>query len=223
MNLLSVLCCLGLLLAAAAAQKPKPCVSPPLMTGQYTAIAASGKVSGTGDMSFDTFGQKLRAKYMATINKNQTMVKDFLMLFKQKIYYEIDWVKWSCKKKRLDGSFVPMAVPEDAQLMGQAYLGSSSSWGMGVLANTWYGSHSPDAYYMAVFTEVGCIPMTYASCRPHKGWAMVSTFNWVVGNTNPMDYIPPFFCDKARLEETEEEPESFFTIMESLAVKPKEE
>lgn len=32
-----------------------------------------------------------------------------------------------------------MQVPDDANLMAQIFLGSSSSWGMGVLVNTWSG------------------------------------------------------------------------------------
>lgn len=57
----------------------------------------------------------------------------------QKVYYEIDWSKMSCKKKPLDTAFIPMQVPFDAQMTGQVFLGSSSSWGMGVLVNNWYG------------------------------------------------------------------------------------
>lgn len=57
----------------------------------------------------------------------------------QKVYYEINWSKFSCKKKALDTKFNPMQVPSDAQLMGQVFAGSSSSWGMGVLVNSWQG------------------------------------------------------------------------------------
>lgn len=58
----------------------------------------------------------------------------------QEAYYEINWKTISCKKKQLDSSFIPIHVPEDARLMGQVIMGSSSSWGMGVLVNTWYGT-----------------------------------------------------------------------------------
>lgn len=57
----------------------------------------------------------------------------------QKVYYEIDWSNMSCSKKALDTSFMPMQVPSDAKLISHLFLGSSSSWGMGVLVNTWYG------------------------------------------------------------------------------------
>ena len=49
-----------------------------------------------------------------------------------------------------------------------------------------------------------------------------STFNWVLGNTVPMDYFPPFFCGKSQLEETET-PDTVFTALASLAMKSKKE
>lgn len=49
-----------------------------------------------------------------------------------------------------------------------------------------------------------------------------STFNWVIGNTNPMDYIPPFMCNKARLDESEA-PVTMFAALESLARKTRTE
>lgn len=33
-----------------------------------------------------------------------------------------------------------MQVPPDAKLLGQAFLGSSSSWGASLLVNTWQGA-----------------------------------------------------------------------------------
>lgn len=49
-----------------------------------------------------------------------------------------------------------------------------------------------------------------------------STYNWVLGSTDPMNYIPPFFCAKAKLEEMET-PDNMFTALESLAKKSKKE
>ncbi|XP_018535336.1 LOW QUALITY PROTEIN: ependymin-like, partial [Lates calcarifer] len=218
---ISVLSCLSLLLVAAVAQAPKPCVSPPLMSGGLTVMGGSGIYMSTGTISYDAFGQRVRVRNYG-LTGNQSTGIDQLMLFNQKVYYEIDWSKFSCKKKALDTSFIPMHVPADAKLMGQVFLGSSSSWGMGVLSNTWYGSLPNNGMYSTVFTEIGCIPMTYTSFTPESGWTTISTFNWVVGNSNPMEYIPPFFCAKSKLEETET-PDTIFTALQSLAMKTKKE
>lgn len=42
-----------------------------------------------------------------------------------------------------------------------------------------------------------------------------STFNWVLGNVDPMDYAPPFFCANAALEKSA--PVSMFEALQSLA------
>ncbi|XP_041790445.1 ependymin-like [Chelmon rostratus] len=221
MNFISVLSCLSLLLAAAFAQEPQPCVVPGLMNGAFSLMGANGLIMSTGTMAYDAIGQRMRTRNYGVAG-NQTFTLDQLMLFNKKVYYEIDWSKLSCKKKPLDTSFIPMQVPSDAKLMGQVFMGSSSSWGMGVLINTWYGSLPQNGMYTSVFSEIGCIPMTFMGYTPGSGWTVVSTFNWVIGNTNPMDYIPPFFCAKSQLEKTER-PDTIFTALESLAMKTKKE
>ncbi|XP_010777500.1 ependymin-like [Notothenia coriiceps] len=113
-----------------------------------------------------------------------------------------------------------MHAPFDAKLMGQVFMGSSSSWGMGALINTWYGELPNNGHYTTVFPEIGCIPLTMTSYTPATGWATISTFNWVIGNTNPMDYSPPFFCAKSQLEEMET-PDTFLTGLQSMAIKNK--
>ncbi|XP_059187759.1 ependymin-like isoform X2 [Centropristis striata] len=221
MNFISVLSCLSLVLAAASAQAPKPCVAPALMSGGFTIMDANGLYMSTGTISYDTIGQRMRVRTQG-LTGNQTTSLDQLMIFNQGVYYEINWSRLSCKKKALDGSFKPMQVPSDAKLMGQIFLGSSSSWGMGVLVNNWYGELPQNGQYSMVFTEIGCIPCTMSAYTPASGWVTISTFNWIIGNTNPMDYNPPFFCAKAKLEETET-PHTFFTAMQSLAMKTKQE
>ncbi|CAJ1053245.1 ependymin-like [Xyrichtys novacula] len=107
-------------------------------------------------------------------------------------------------------------------LFNKVFMGSSSSWGMGVLVNTWYGNLPGNGTYTTVFSEIGCIPMTFTSYTPATGWITVSTFNWVLGNSNPMDFHPPFFCAKAALEETET-PHNMFDALKSLALRNKME
>ncbi|KAM9363640.1 ependymin-like [Symphorus nematophorus] len=221
MNFISVLSCLSLLLAAVATQAPKHCKSPLMMSGGLSVMAGNGVLMSTGTISYDALGQRMRVRNFG-IAGNESFALDQLMLFSQKVYYEINWSKFSCKKKPLDTSFIPMHVPDNAKLMGQVFMGSSSSWGMGVLTNTWYGALPNNGMYMTVFTEIGCIPLTFTSFTPATGWTTVSTFNWVLGNTNPMDYSPPFLCAKSELEETDT-PDNMFTALESLAMKTRKE
>ncbi|KAM3624278.1 uncharacterized protein V6R79_021418 [Siganus canaliculatus] len=220
MNSVGVLSCLSLLLAAAVAQDPKPCVSPELMTGGFTVMSGEGLYTDVGKISYDALGQRARTRSYG-MSGNHTVV-DQLILVKEKVYYDIDWSNFSCQKRPLDVTFNPMQVPADAKLMGQVFMGSSSGWGMGVLINNWYGFLPGNGMYQLVFTEIGCIPMTVSVYTPVTGWTAVSTYNWVLGNTDPMEYIPPFFCAKAKLQE-EETPANMFTALTSLAIRSKKD
>ncbi|KAM3623798.1 uncharacterized protein V6R79_015630 [Siganus canaliculatus] len=212
MNTIGVLSCL--LLAAAVAQEPKRCTVPELLTGSYSVMGIDGFYSSQGTASYDALAQRIRFRNHGRIG-NMTYSLDQLMLFSEKVYYDIDWSNFSCQKRSLDGTFNPLQVPADAKLMGQVFMGSSSGWGMGVLTNTWYGSLPGNGSYTSVFTEIGCLPSYVSEYTPQTGWTTFSMFNWVLGNTDPMDYIPPFFCAKTRLRE-EEEPVSVFSALKSL-------
>ncbi|XP_028305088.1 ependymin-like [Gouania willdenowi] len=220
MNFTSVLSCLCLLLAAAAAQAPKPCVTPPLMSGAFN-VAANGHISSTGLVTYDAFGQKIRLRGYVQMG-NESFALDQLMLFKQKLIYEVDWSTHTCRKLPLDTAFIPMQVPEDSKLVGQVVLGTSSAAGMGVLVNNWYGKLPDDGLYSTVFTEIGCIPMTYSSFSPGGSWSAMSTVNWVLGITNPTDLLPPAICANAKLEKSEA-PVNFFTALASLAMRTQRE
>ncbi|KAK7930117.1 hypothetical protein WMY93_006512 [Mugilogobius chulae] len=222
MDVLPLLSCLcALLLASAQAQAPRHCESPPMMSGSFSVMETNGLFNSYGKISYDNFGQKARIQQAGSSNGTNFNM-EVLMLFSKKVYYEINWTKFYCKKKALDVSFVPMQVPSDAKLSGQAILGSSSSWGMGVLVNTWYGSLPGNGTYSTVFTEVGCIPLTYSAYSPTTGFNTLSTFNWVIGNVDPMAYIPPFFCPQIRADETEA-PSNFFQIIKDFAQNVKDE
>ncbi|XP_075904428.1 ependymin-2-like [Nelusetta ayraudi] len=218
MNFLLLLSGLHLLLAPASAQEVQPCETPLLMSGGFSVMLATGQMTSSGKISYDAPGQKVRFRaygFNSDMTVNSTV--DQLMLFSEKVYYEIDWSRFSCKKKALETSYVPMQLPKESQLFGKVYMGSSSSWGMGLLVNNWYGELPNNGLYNAVFTEYGCIPLTFSGYTPATGWTMVSTFNWVLGNVDPMDYVPPFFCANAALEKSA--PVSMFEALQSLAAK----
>ncbi|KAK1886088.1 Ependymin [Dissostichus eleginoides] len=82
MNFISALSCFGLLLAAAAAQAPKPCVVPHLMSGSFSLMDANGLYMSTGTLSYDAFGQRMRVRNFELVG-NQTAFLDQLMLFEQ--------------------------------------------------------------------------------------------------------------------------------------------
>ncbi|XP_008410154.1 ependymin-like isoform X1 [Poecilia reticulata] len=215
MNSVCVLSCFSLVLVAASGQAPKPCGAPELLTGGVSVITASGLMMTSGTVAYDALGQRLRARHYGNFG-NLTVAVDELMLYNQEVMYEINWSAQKCRKFPLDTYFMPMHVPEDALLLGQTFLGSSSSWGMGLLTNTWVGQFPNNDTYLSTFTEIGCLPVTLTHYSPKTGWTTISTYNWVIGLSNPEDFFPPPFCYEAKMEKFVK-PQNFFSAMGSLA------
>uniref|UniRef100_A0AAQ5XBC2 Uncharacterized protein n=1 Tax=Amphiprion ocellaris TaxID=80972 RepID=A0AAQ5XBC2_AMPOC len=127
-------------------------------------------MTATGTIAYDAYGQRVRIREIGLVG-NGTSFMDGLLLFSQYTYYEIDWKRFTCSKWKLVDDFFPMEVPKDAKLTAQVVMGASSFGGMGVLVNNWYGSLPGNGMYSYVFTEIGCIPLTFTTYTPADGWA----------------------------------------------------
>uniref|UniRef100_A0AAY5KLZ6 Uncharacterized protein n=1 Tax=Esox lucius TaxID=8010 RepID=A0AAY5KLZ6_ESOLU len=107
-------------------------------------------------------------------SKNLEILKKKSVLCVQGYYDEIMWDKLSSTKKRLYSIFQPMQIFSDATFMTQMILGSSSGAGMGLLVSSWTGP----------IAESRNIERTIA-------FVVLST-----RISDPMDFVPPFFCDR---------------------------
>uniref|UniRef100_A0A3B5L566 Uncharacterized protein n=1 Tax=Xiphophorus couchianus TaxID=32473 RepID=A0A3B5L566_9TELE len=214
--LLLVVVCLSV---GCLAQRPLPCTSPPLLTGS---LSVNEKLGAFAKYTYDALGQRIRLREFGSYD-NKTFHLDVLLLYRDGVMYKINYRNQTCCKKRLSRVFHPLAIPQDASLLGQVVLGSSSGPGQGVLVNTWTGqlqmrnktgkAGGKQDHYMSTVTEFGCIPVTtlFHSCR--DGWRITSFFDNVIGLSDPQQLIPPRFCDDAKLEEEEgEEPATFYSL-----------
>lgn len=80
------------------------------------------------------------------VNKHGVQWANFLLLngfssqcIHQGVMYNIHDKAKTCQKKSVKAGFQPLKIPDEAQLLGQAVLGSSSGPGQGLLVNTWTG------------------------------------------------------------------------------------
>nr|WAJ59516.1 epdl2 protein [Brevimyrus niger] len=201
MQALSLLACLGLL--AVAATIPHPCKSPSLMVGRLTVINPEGNFVAYERFSYDALGQQIRVRILR-VEHNQTSFVDLLLLYRQGVSYEISYRNQTCKKTPLKTPFTPIEIPPDAKLEAQVVLGSSSAPGMGVLVNSWTGAvPEQKAKYQLTFTEFGCLPISSIAHVENVGLIITSFYDLVIGIEDPGEFIPPPFCDKAELQQTE--------------------
>ncbi|XP_034020148.1 ependymin-like isoform X2 [Thalassophryne amazonica] len=209
MRVFVVLSCL--LVLACEAQKPHPCRTPPLMTGDFTVSTQNEKLQEFAKYIYDGLGQRIRLLQMGTYD-NKTFTYDVLLLFKQGVMFEIDDKAQTCQKKPLQGSFVPWQIPQNASFVAQSVLGTSSQPGAGLLINSWYGTDSPPVKYFSTVTEYACVPVSSAIHIDKFGWILITFFNNVIGITDPQKLNPPAFCPKSNTH-LKEEPVDLITLL----------
>ncbi|KAI4892321.1 hypothetical protein NFI96_003466 [Prochilodus magdalenae] len=168
--------------------------------GSFCQAAANGDFYELGTYTYDAIGQRIRFGDFVQY-KNQTYHDDVLLLYKEQVMYKINNENQTCSKQKLTATFHPMEIPDDATLLGQVVLGSSSGPGEGLLVNSWGGEMpEQEVKYFLTFTEFGCIPISTLYYRPQTGWIATSYFNIVVGIKDPSPLTPPPFCLNATME-----------------------
>ncbi|XP_026878491.2 ependymin [Electrophorus electricus] len=203
-------------LLSGLAQKPHRCKSPPYLEGKLTAIFPEGKTMVFEQFYYDAFEQRIRV-IAAGQESNHSLHVDILMLFRERVYYEINYQNQSCVKMPLSAAFIPIEIPYDAQHNAQFVLGTLSAPGQGLLVNDWVG-FIPEyqAKYSMSVTEFGCIPITFLYHIEKMGHVLSSFYDIVVGIENPEVFVPPAFCGSAKLvEQTDGKAADFFTALNS--------
>ncbi|XP_041634846.1 ependymin-2-like isoform X2 [Cheilinus undulatus] len=207
MKVFVVLACLP---ASCLAKKPRPCASPPLMSGEFILSTQNENFWIYSRYLYDALDQRTRVLDFATID-NKTVTTDVLILNKEGVIYEINDRRKTCKKIPLKEDFEPIAVSSDASLLGQFFLGSSSGAREGLLVNTWIGELSTGGAYLNTVTALGCIPVSLVTQTEQYGWIMVNYFNTIKGIPDPGLLNPPYFCKDASVK-TEAELKDYLSL-----------
>ncbi|KAM9424246.1 ependymin-like [Pholidichthys leucotaenia] len=210
--LILLACCL----MGCFAHMPRPCKSPPLLSGSLSVIAPKKEMVFAKYM-YDEIQQRIRIKEITYHNKT-TSFTDLLFLYRRgkAVVFKINNKNQTCCKKHLSREFHPLRVPRNSSFLGQVVYGSSSNPGEGVLVNNFYGDlqmRKERVDYLCTVTEFGCVPLTSIFHSPTSGWVTTSFFNTVYGIVDPQEFYPPPFCFTAEFEEKDdEEPETFYSV-----------
>ncbi|XP_066502303.1 ependymin [Hoplias malabaricus] len=201
-------------LLSVQAQKPHRCKAPPYLEGKLLVVSPEGKTAVFERFSYDAVEQRIRV-IASGKEGTQDVFVDFLMLFREGFYYDINYHNKTCVKVPFSGDFIPIEIPINAQHTAQFVIGSLSAPAQGLLVNNWVGS-LPElkANYSLSFTEFGCIPVSAYYNVENTGHVLSSYFDVVVGLENPDVFIPPSFCTSAKLlEKNKDEMADFFTAL----------
>ncbi|KAM9450793.1 ependymin [Clarias gariepinus] len=199
-------------LLGALAQKPHHCKSPPYLQGKLAVDFPEGKTAVYEKFYYDALEERIRVVAAGKEGEHEVFL-DRLLLFREKVSFDIIYHNKSCIKTPLDAAFVPIAIPLDAHHRAQVVLGSLSAPAQGLLVNNWVGSDEKiKANYSLTFTEFGCIPVVTIYNVEGLGHFLSSFFDMVVGIEDPSVFIPPEFCfSKDLVKRKDAELTNFFT------------
>ncbi|XP_062372108.1 ependymin-1-like [Sardina pilchardus] len=180
------------------AQTPKPCMYPDLFTGGVTVATQDEKIFVVGRYAYDAINLRIHLGETGTVDhKNYTY--EALMLYNEGVMYVIHRNNQTCEKSALSpSSFVRLGVPSEASFMTQVALGTLAYPQQGLVVNVWTGKNSHGNYLMS-FTDVDCLPVS--GFYKQKGEMMsVSYYDNVLGVKDPDEFVPPPFCQSAKLK-----------------------
>ncbi|NP_001297938.1 ependymin precursor [Esox lucius] len=213
---LSIWLCLGATtLAESLAQShgPQHCTSPN-MTGVLTVMALNGgEIKATGHYHYDTTDKKLRfTESDMHLNKSEHL-EDYLMLFEEGVFYDIDLKNQSCRKMSLQSHAHALELPAGAVHQVELFLGSDTVQEENIKVNIWMGSVPETKGQYSVSTTVGdCLPLsTFYSTDSIT--LLFSNSQVVTEVKEPEVFSLPSFCEGLELEDTHND---FFSIFNTV-------
>ncbi|XP_029483812.1 ependymin-2 [Oncorhynchus nerka] len=213
---LSIWLCLGAT-ALAESHGPQHCTSPN-MTGVLTVMALTGgEIKATGHYSYDSTNKKLRfTESEMHLNKTEHL-EDYLMLFEEGVFYDIDMKNQSCKKMSLHSHAHALELPAGAAHQVELFLGSDTVQEENIKVNIWMGSVAETKGQYSALTTVGeCLPLsTFYSTDSIT--LLFSNSEVVTEVKAPEMFTLPFFCEAVELEETPKgQKNDFFNIFNTV-------
>merc|ERR1711922_58787 len=186
-----VLCAL---VAAAAAQQPKPCQTPPQWQGKFERRADKFNFTKYAEISYDETNKRVREMEFLIDGANKTAY-DVLYLHNVNEEYRIDLKTKNCTKHPLSRPFIPFGMPDGARYVGAANVGPVNIPDEHATVIIFEGVDEEEkARFSGTVTSPDCVPVqsTYVSNR--TGFVHTTFFDITGGIPDPTVFIPPANC-----------------------------
>uniref|UniRef100_A0A8C7UQ25 Ependymin n=1 Tax=Oncorhynchus mykiss TaxID=8022 RepID=A0A8C7UQ25_ONCMY len=176
-----------------------------------------GEIKATGHYSYDSTDKKIRfTESEMHLNKTEHL-EDYLMLFEEGVFYDIDMKNQSCKKMSLHSHAHALELPAGAAHQVELFLGSDTVQEENIKVNIWTGSvpETKGQYFLS--TTVGeCLPLsTFYSTDSMT--LLFSNSEVVTEVKAPEVFNLPSFCEGVELEEAPEgQKNDFFSLFNSV-------
>jgi len=187
-----VLCLIGI----AAAQRPRPCTTPPQWEGRVFDFDEKQAFRMEGRFSYD--GTYHRERLADEVEEGtQDHFYDVLTLFDSKIEFVYNFRARNCSRREVTREWRDFGIRANDTSYGEAYVGSSAFPGSGVLATIWGGNFTTPnetISHVSTWTYNGCFPIARTSWGQRLGVAHLSFFDITLGIRDPNVFIPRREC-----------------------------
>lgn len=124
------------MVAFAAAQQPKPCMTPPQWEANVFDNNELNKFMVRGRLSYDATNHRERIVEEVDEDKEQ-MFFDVIALFDLQVEFVYDFKARNCSRRPLTRPWRDFGIAPNAKSFGEAYIGTSALPGMGLLVTLW--------------------------------------------------------------------------------------
>jgi len=183
------------IVAVAAAQRPWHCTAPAEFEARVSELDHVKKFESRARLSYDGINRRVRMVDEVNIQDKKGFY-DILYLHDEGVEYVYDFKTKKCEKRRISREWRPVHIPYNATNYGEAYIGSSSAAGDGVLVTNWAGQDSKGDRYFMTWTYKDCIPITTGFISQKVGFLFTSYYDVVLGISDPNVFIPPKECGR---------------------------
>jgi hypothetical protein len=124
------------LLNLTLAQLPKPCVSPQRWEARVHSYNWQLQADLHGRLSYDSIYQRTRVRQDTRVGQTETRY-DIITLYQAQLSFYINMKTGVCSRVPNAESWRDYGIQTDARSLGEAYLGSSTVSGEGLLVTQW--------------------------------------------------------------------------------------
>ena len=125
------------LFSLAVAQQPQPCVTPPQWEGSLFEVNEQQRFLVRGRLSYDSVYRRERLVEEVDVSRHDDYY-EILALFDSQIEYIYNFRARNCTRRPLTRAWRDFGIRPNATSFGEAYGGSSSVPGAGVLVTLWF-------------------------------------------------------------------------------------
>jgi len=187
-----VLCLVGI----AVAQRPQPCATPPEWESRVFDVNEERAFELIGRFSYDSTYHRERFLDDA-VEGGQEEIFDTIALFDLQTEFLYNVRARNCSRRQLTRPWRDFGIRPTDQSFGEAYVGTSSFPGAGVLVTIWTGNFTTPTNvtvdYVSSWTYNGCLPVSRTSFS-RLGVSHLSFYDVTVGIRDPNVFIPRPEC-----------------------------